>query len=402
MSMNSKLTIEYVALEHLQPYNKNPRTISPEGIKKLENSINRFGFVNPVLAQKGTGMIIAGHQRFKAAKEQGLKELPVIWLNMTAAEAQAYNLADNRLQDESDWECDLLADIFKELDDMDFDLSLTGFDDDEIGELIGVSAGEVIEDEVPEVPEEPKSKLGQIYALGSHRLMCGDSTSKADVATLMQGTQAGMMFTDPPWNVAIGKDSNPRHRQREGLLNDDMSEKEFSAFLSNFIAACGEHIKGDIYCVLGASEWPRLDSVLRAQGYHWSATIIWVKDAFVLGRSKYHRRYEPIWYGWRDKSSFGQRRDLDDVWEVARPRRSDEHPTMKPVELVARCIENSSRIGDPVLDPFGGSGTTLIAAEQLGRACYMMELDPRYVDVIISRWENHTGCKAELLGGEME
>jgi DNA modification methylase len=167
--------------------------------------------------------------------------------------------------------------------------------------------------------------------------------------------------------------------------------------LDGFLAAAGPHVSGDVYCVLGASEWPTLDAAMRSAGYHWSASIIWVKDMFVLGRSKYHRRYEPIWYGWRDgsTSSFNGRRDLDDVWEVARPKRSEEHPTMKPVELVRRAVEASSQPGDGVLDPFGGAGSTLIAAEQSGRTAYLSELEPRFCDVIVQRFESFSGTKAE-------
>jgi DNA modification methylase len=232
-----------------------------------------------------------------------------------------------------------------------------------------------------------------------HRLLCGDSTKGADLATLMEGQKATMLFTDPPWNVAIGGDANPRHRQRPGLQNDDLSPAEYQAFLESWITRVPAVVTGDVYCILGASEWPRLDAVLRGCGFHWSATVIWVKDLFVLGRSKYHRRYEPLWYGWHTKgeSSFCDRRDLDDVWEIARPRVSDDHPTMKPVELVARAVTNSSRTGQVVLDLFGGSGSTLVAAEQTSRRAFLMEIDPLYCDVIVQRWEKFTGKKAERI-----
>jgi DNA modification methylase len=221
-------------------------------------------------------------------------------------------------------------------------------------------------------------KSGELWLLGGHRLLCGDATDAEDMARLMDGAQANMVFTDPPWNVAIGQDSNPRHRQRQGLANDDLSTAEFAAFLAAFASRMVRATTGDIYCVLGASEWPTLDLALRGAGLHWSATIIWVKDAFVLGRSKYHRRYEPLWYGWpgAGKSSFGPARDLDDVWEIPRPRRSEEHPTTKPVALVERAVANSSKPGGTVLDPFVGSGTTIIAAEQRDRLC---SRPPRYL-----------------------
>lgn len=280
-------------------------------------------------------------------------------------------------------------------------MELTGFDFENLERLMTTFAdadAEIDEDEIPEVPKEPTTRAGDLWLLGEHRLLCGDSTRPEDVERLMAGQSASMMFTDPPWNVGIGLDSNPKHRQREGLANDNLSSGEFQCFLDGFIAAVSPHVSGDVYCVLGASEWPRLDATLRAHGFHWSATLIWVKDSFVLGRSKYHRRYEPIWYGWAEntKSSFCARRDLDDVWEVPRPTRSEEHPTMKPVALVGRALTNSSMLNSIVLDPFLGSGTTLIAAEQLGRICYGLELDPGYCDVIVERWENLTGQQAVL------
>jgi DNA modification methylase len=252
-------------------------------------------------------------------------------------------------------------------------------------------------DEVPAPPDKAITQPGDIWVLGDHRLMCGDSTKPEDVAALMNGKKAKMMFTDPPWGVAIGLDSNPRHRQRKGLANDNLPPEQFQQFLEGFVAAVKPHLAGDVYCVLGASEWPRLDQTLRAQGFHWSATIIWVKDVFVLGRSKYHRRYEPLWYGWHEKakSSFLDRRDVDDVWEIPRPKRSEEHPTMKPVQLPTRAILNSSIPGDVVVDPFGGSGSTLIAAEQTGRRAHVMELEPAFCDLIWQRWERFSGRKAQ-------
>jgi DNA modification methylase len=211
--------------------------------------------------------------------------------------------------------------------------------------------------------------------------------------------RAAFCFTDPPWNVRIGQDSNPRHRQREGLQNDNLSSEEFALFLLAFLQGVETWLDGDLYCVLGAGEWPTLDGALRCAGFHWSATIIWVKQSFVLGMAKYHRRYEPIWYGWREKgsSSYVGGRDQDDVWLFDRPTRSPEHPTMKPVALVEKAIENSSKPGDIVLDPFCGSGTTLIACEASGRKCRAIEIEPKYGDVILARWERATGKKAHRL-----
>jgi DNA modification methylase len=254
------------------------------------------------------------------------------------------------------------------LRDANYDLGLLGFDQEELARLLDpeIKDGLTDPDEVPEPSDETITRPGDLWVLGDHRLFCGDSTRSDDVQRLLSGAKAAMLFTDPPWNVAIGQDANPKHRQRAGLKNDNLSDGEFEAFLDGFIGAVKNAVVGDVYCVLGAAEWPRLDAALRRHGYHWSATLIWVKDTFVLGRSKYHRRYEPIWYGWHadGKSSFTGRRDLDDVWEVPRPKRSEEHPTMKPVELVRRAIAQSSQSGQVVLDVFGGSGTTLIAASR--------------------------------------
>jgi DNA modification methylase len=301
----------------------------------------------------------------------------------------------------SDWDYDLLPIELAGLKEANYDLGLLGFDEDELARLLNpaIKDGLVDRDDVPAPPDQAISQPGDLWHLGNHRLLCGDSTDAGQIAHLMTGRAARMVFTDPPWNVGIGQDSNPRHRQRPGLQNDDLPPDDFRAFLGDFLAAIQPHVAGDFYCVLGASEWPNLDQALRQHGFHWSATIIWVKDAFVLERSKYHRRYEPIWYGWHSagKSSFGPDRDLDDVWEIPRPRRSDEHPTMKPVELVLRAITNSSRAGDIVLDPFGGSGSTLIAAEQTGRRAFLIEIDPIYCDVIIQRFESFTGTKAERI-----
>ena len=242
-----------------------------------------------------------------------------------------------------------------------------------------------------------KTERGQIWEIGKHRLMCGDATSLEEVSLLMKGTKAEMCFTDPPWNVAIGGDNNPRHRQREGLQNDSMPQTDFAFFLAAAAQTIAQFTGGDVYCVMGCEQWPTIDAALRAVDLHWSATIIWVKDLFVLGRSKYHRRYEPIWYGWPSagNSSFDGGRDLDDVWEIARPRTSEEHPTMKPVELYKRAIANSSAHKALVFDPFAGSGTIFVAAEQTGRVANGCEIDPKYVAVALERMSD-MGLKPKL------
>jgi site-specific DNA-methyltransferase (adenine-specific) len=391
------MQVELRHVNSITPYPQNPRR-NDAAVEAVANSIRAYGFRQPLVVDE-QGVIIVGDTRLKAAKKLGLTHVPVhVATGLTPEQIKAYRIADNQTASLATWDDDRLVQELTDLQAADFEMDLLGFPAEQLADLLGTepTTGLTDPDEVPEPPAEPITQPGDLWLLGDHRLLCGDSTDATHVARLMDGDTARMLFTDPPWNVAIGKDSNPRHRQRRGLLNDDLSPDAFQHFLTSFARAFRPHVTGDVYCVLGASAWPQLDAALRGEGYHWSATIIWVKDAFVLGRSRYHRRYEPVWYGWAQgsTSSFGGRRDLDDVWEIARPRRSEEHPTMKPVELPARAIANSSKPGEYVLDLFGGSGSTLIAAEQAGRRAFLMELDPLYADLIISRFEQFTGKKA--------
>lgn len=397
------MRVEMRPIDSIKPYEQNPRQ-NEDAVDAVARSIQEFGFRQPIVVDEQL-VIIVGHTRHKAAIKLGMTEVPVhVAVSLSPEQARAYRIADNQAAALSEWDYDLLPIELAALKDSNYDLTLLGFDHDELASLLEPSGnpGLTDPDEVPETPDEAVTRPGDLWVLGDHRLLCGDSTRPDQLARLMAGRSARMVFTDPPWNVGIGQDSNPRHRQRPGLHNDSLPDDDFRSFLSGFVQAIQPHFDGDLYCVLGASEWPTLDWALRQHGYHWSATIIWVKDVFVLGRSKYHRRYEPIWYGWHSagKSSFGDDRDLDDVWEIPRPRRSEEHPTMKPVELVARAINNSSRPGDAVLDPFGGSGSTLIAAEQTGREAFLMELEPLFCDVIVRRFEEFTGTKAERIDAE--
>lgn len=284
---DNNLIVEYVPIGKLQPFDGNPRKISEKGLEKLQRSIEEFGFVNPILAQRGTNMIIAGHQRLKAAKAAGLKELPVVWLDMDDMTAKAYNIADNRLQDEAEWDFTPLADLLTELDTGAFDLSLTGFDADELEQMVNYTpAGEVQEDEVPEPPEEPITKPGDLWILGRHRLLCGDATVITDVERLMGGKKADMVFTDPPYNVAYGDSSNPRYTAhvsgKHRLIENDKQTTdqwvEFNkALASIFKIVC----KGDIY-VWGAPgpDGMRQRLTFIDSGIHWSATIIWKKTGW--------------------------------------------------------------------------------------------------------------------------
>ena len=386
-----------VKLADIKLDEKNANRGTKRGRDFLESSLSKYGLGRSILLDKD-GKVIAGNKTLEAYRTAGGKEIVIIGthgdalvavqredLTINSRKGRSLAIADNRASEIGlDWDPKILVSLDVKLGEL--------FDDRDMRQILGdlapeVEAPEPKLDQALELAEKWRTNLGQLWNIGPHRLYCGDCIQEGSWAAVMGGIRATMAFTDPPWNVAIGQDSNPRHRQRAGLQNDSLSAVDFQAFLSAFATLLAVHSAGDFYCVLGASEWPTLDLQLRNCGYHWSATIIWVKDIFVLGRSKYHRRYEPLWYGWhkKSKSSFADARDLDDVWEIPRPRRSEEHPTMKPVELVARAIRNSSGNNEVVYDPFLGSGTTMVAAQATGRVCYGMEIEPKYVAVALER-----------------
>lgn len=403
---NKLPTIDYREVLPLQGKLKN---LTGKNYEKLKGRLVERGFTVPLFLWKSGKKLylMDGHQRQRVMLKEDMYseassaegnyhnyEVPYILIeaeNVKDAKAQLLEITSQYGQITQEGFTEYLQ--LAELPEAEI-LETTAFDG--LFKAAGSNKPDTEEDEPPEVDKtQVFSKPGAIYKLGEHRVMCGDTL--LDTPKLMGDKIARMTFTDPPWNVAIGLDSNPRHRQRKGLDNDNLSAADFEDFINGFAGVYAKYCSGDFYCVLGASEWPTLDRQLRANGFHWSATIIWVKDMFVLGRSKYHRRYEPLWYGWHEsaKSSFTTKRDLDDVWEIPRPRRSEEHPTMKPIELCAQAIVNSSNEGDIVLDLFLGSGSTLIAAEQTERICYGMELDPRYVDVIRKRYATFIGKALE-------
>ena len=383
-------------LEELKEYGNNPR-LNDEAVDYVAKSIEEFGFKVPIIIDKDN-VIVAGHTRKKAAAKLGLKEVPVIVADdLNADQVKAFRLADNKVAEYSEWDMDLLM---IELNDIEFEMEDFGFDEPEVIEEAEEDDFEV------EVPEEPKSKLGQIYQLGKHRLMCGDSTKRDDVAELMNEEKADMVFTDPPWNVNYGavKEGNAMGYKPRTIMNDFMGEEDFKNFMDGAFASMNFASKEGCttYVVMSAQEWGNMMLTLAGNDYHWSSTIIWNKNSLVLSRKDYHTKYEPIWYGWK---SGGSRlhpindRKQSDVWDIDRPKVSEMHPTMKPIELIVKAINNSSKKNDSVLDLFGGSGSTIIACEQTGRECYTMELDPKYVDVIIKRWEDYTGETAVLVNG---
>lgn len=325
--------------------------------------------------------------------------------HLTEAQKRAYIIADNKLALNAGWDEDLLRSEMAALAAEDFDLPVIGFSDDELADLLAeptVAEGQTDEDAVPEAPETPIAKPGDLWRLGNHLLLCGDSTVLANVERVLDGALADMVFTDPPYNVDYGNGGRAKIRKSvKDIKNDDLGG-DFHQFLYdscvNLLTVC----KGAVYICISSYELPTLQTAFAKADGHLSTFIIWAKNHFAVGLSDYQRQYEPMLYGWKKGADhyWCGARNQGDVWFVNKTAKNDLHPTMKPVELVERAIGNSSKTRDIVLDCFGGSGTTLIACEKLNRQCRMIELDPKYVDVIVKRWEEFTGRKAELLPHE--
>ncbi|ALD91893.1 MULTISPECIES: site-specific DNA-methyltransferase [Burkholderiales] len=384
----------------LLPYARNARTHSDEQVAQIAASIAEFGFTNPILAGSD-GVIVAGHGRLAAAQKLGLEVVPVVVLDhLSPTQRRALVIADNRIAENAGWDDAMLRIEIAALQDDDFDLSLTGFDADALAELMAGdepdTEGEADDDAVPEVSETPVSRPGDVWLLGGHRLLCGDSTLAESYERLLEGEQVDMVFTDPPYNVNYANSAKDKMRGKDrAILNDNLGDG-FCDFLLAALTPTVAHCRGGIYVAMSSSELDVLQAAFRAAGGHWSTFIIWAKNTFTLGRADYQRQYEPILYGWPEgvQRHWCGDRDQGDVWQIKKPQKNDLHPTMKPVELVERAIRNSSRPGNVVLDPFGGSGTTLIAAEKSGRLARLIELDPKYVDVIVRRWQDWTGKRA--------
>lgn len=384
----------------LLPYARNARTHSDEQVAQIAASIAEFGFTNPILAGSD-GVIVAGHGRLAAAQKLGLEVVPVVVLDhLSPTQRRALVIADNRIAENAGWDDAMLRIEIAALQDDDFDLSLTGFDADALAELMAGdepdTEGEADDDAVPEVSETPVSRPGDVWLLGGHRLLCGDSTLAESYERLLEGEQVDMVFTDPPYNVNYANSAKDKMRGKDrAILNDNLGDG-FCDFLLAALTPTVAHCRGGIYVAMSSSELDVLQAAFRAAGGHWSTFIIWAKNTFTLGRADYQRQYEPILYGWPEGAQrhWCGDRDQGDVWNIKKPQKNDLHPTMKPVELVERAIRNSSRPGNVVLDPFGGSGTTLIAAEKSGRLARLIELDPKYVDVIVRRWQDWTGKQA--------
>ena len=365
-------------------------------------------------------MIIVGHGRYEAAKLLNLAKVPVLQVNLSEKKAKAYRLADNKLN-ESDWDMEMVIEELKSLED-DALLALTGFTKDLI---TGVQEDNFNAQEAYDKIKIPQTKLGDLYQLGNHRLMCGDSTKEGDVAKVMNGELADMIWTDPPYNVDYNYTSKyegirkpGKHRNqlsKQQIFNDKKSPQEFSKFLLDVFKLCYKFSKLEMamYCCHATKTQEQFFSALKDAGYHFSQTIIWLKERIILALGQdYHRVYEPVWFGWKEKQSHYKNKeitrekelwDLDrvkfeerlDVWYLSRDKSSDYiHPTQKPVRLPERAIKKSSQAGGVLFEPFNGSGSTMMACQQMNRKCYAMELDPRFVDVAVLRWESFTGQKA--------
>lgn len=402
--------IELWPLARLKPYDRNARTHSDEQVTKIAASLAEFGFTNPILVDSADG-IIAGHGRLMAARELGLPEVPVIVLDhLSDAQRRAYILADNRLALDAGWDDAMLAAELATLQDDGFELELTGFSEEELADLLEDAEAEQMPegdpDEIPEPPAQPVTVPGDVWVLGKHRVMCGDSTSLDAVETLMDGGHADMLLTDPPYNVAVvggSRADTPEERKAKGgkeITNDSMGGDDFRQFLRDvFVTADAVMHPGAAFYIWYADrETHNFSAAAVEAGWKIRAVLVWVKNTMVLGRGDYHSKHEPCLYGWKDGSAHTWESDRKQttVLNFDKPARNGEHPTMKPVELFEYQMMNNTKRGQVVLDLFGGRGTTAMAAEKNNRVARLMELDPRYCDVIVKRWQDFTGKQAKL------
>jgi len=384
-----KQQIEYVEVKKLIPYARNSRTHSDEQVAQICGSIKEFGFTNPVLID-GEGVIIAGHGRTIAAQRLNMKEVPCLRLDyLTEAQKKAYVIADNKLALNAGWDDEMLALELGDLKELDFDLSLTGFDDDELNKLLveAVNEGLVDEDEAPPPPEEPVSRLGDIWQLGSHRVMCGDSTSIDAVDKLMEGQKADMVFTDPPYGI----DFAPPRGTHDKIMNDNLDESAFSDFLDASFLCAFSYMKPDTYAFVWTG-WSKIGAFEKSlkKFFKIQAMHVWVKNNFGIG---YYSRpkHEPFYLCLNGKPVYPANAPAD-VWEAKKVHKT-VHSCEKPVDLIVNIFDTYHKNSE-VLDLFGGSGSTLIACEKSQRKAHLMELDPKYVDVMVKRWQDYTGKQA--------
>ncbi len=395
--MNEKITtseFQLVDIDKLIPYVNNARTHSPEQINKLRASLREFGFVNPVIIDKDYNILV-GHGRTKAAQAEGYKEVPCVFVeHMTEAQKKAYIIADNRMALDAGWNEELLEVELEALKGMDFDISLTGFDADELESLLRVDDVEEDDFDVDEELEKPVfSKTGDLWILGKHRLLVGDSTKAEDIDRLMDGNKANLVVTDPPYNCNYEGTAGK-------IQNDNMEDSAFHQFLLDAFSNMHRVMADDasIYVFHADTEGLNFRSAFKEAGFYLSGCCIWKKPSLVLGRSPYQWQHEPVLYGWKQggKHEWFTGRKETTIWEFEKTKKNSDHPTMKPIPLIAYPIQNSSMTGTIVLDPFGGSGSTLIACEETDRKCFTMELDEKYADVIVNRYKDKVGSVADI------
>jgi len=391
--------VERWEISRLVPYARNSRTHSDEQIGQIAASIKEWGWTTPVLVDEG-GSIIAGHGRILAAQRLKMTEVPVmVAKGWSDAKKRAYIIADNKLAMNAGWDNEMLSLELADLQGMDFDLELTGFDLDEIKELLAPVGTEGLTDpdDAPPLPEHPRTVPGDIWVMGKHRLLCGDSTSVSDLEKLTDGQLVDMWLTDPPYNVAVqgGNHGDPERKNGLKIINDKMPDEDFRQFLRDaYIAADTVMKPGAVFYIWHAdSEGYNFRGAAKDAGWAVRQCLIWKKSSIVMGRQDYHWKHEPCLYGWKEGAGhlWATDRKQTTILEFDKPSRNGEHPTMKPVALFEYQLLNNTKGGDIVLDSFGGSGTTLIAAEKNGRVARLMELDPKYCDVIVKRWQEFTG-----------
>jgi DNA modification methylase len=427
-------------VDKVLPYKRNPRK-NDDAVEKVSASIREFGFKQPIVVDKDH-VIIVGHTRLLAALRLGMKEVPVLVAgDLSPAQVKAYRLADNRVHEEAEWDEDLLALELGDLSKLGFNLEATGFDADEINALLNLEQGGLLagaeEDAVPETPAKPTTLPGELITLGKHRVICGDSTDPFLIEKLFSGSKADAVFTDPPYNVNYEGSAGK-------IKNDNMEDLKFRQFLLRAYAVMFRVLRDGaaVYVCHADTEGENFRGAFREAGFKLSGCLVWVKDALVLGRSDYQWQHEPILYGWKPTGAhrwYGDRKSttvsefmldapitevsdgvyrlrLGEQWfEISgdklavrelettvsrfpRPKKNEDHPTMKPVALIDKMLRNSTKKNDLVFDPFGGSGSTMISCEKLGRTAYLCELEPKFCDVIVARWEQATGKRAKREG----
>ena len=393
------MKINSIAIDKLIPYHNNPR--KDQAVDKVASSINEYGFQQPIVVDKNM-VVIVGHTRLMGAKKLGLKRVPTVIADLSETQAKAYRIADNRINEDSTWDMELLNLEIAGLSEVDFDLDLLGFDSSELDKFLNNDEEYLTdEDEVPEPPKEPKSKLGDVYQLGEHRLMCGNSEDLEQIEKLMDNQKADLLHTDPPYNVDYSNSDRPKPSKNNlgKIKNDVMSKDKFFNFLKDCFVCAFAVLKKDSTAYIWHSD-KEIDNFIKASvnsGFKFSQQIIW-KKPMLLGRGRYQYAHEPCLFCVKGSPYFTDDRTKTTGWDFGGYDKSKNvHPTQKPVFIPEEAIKNSSKQGSNILDLFGGSGSTLIACEKLGRNSFTMELDPKYVDVIIERWENFTGKKAKKI-----